>query len=237
MLGILLGLRVAFAGEREGDAILGRQRFCFTFHAANFSRPAAAVNKTNFPSSATTLTLGARPLLVLPGPDAVQGGALRPLIFRDQRVYMGLERAPNLRIARAPELAEQVHEVQGDVARVHPGNDVTRILALHERIKHSRVPGAAGSAGLPGSLPHFLMRRIFYAADLLQSGDGSRLPASPRWTMLSRDDCLRFAKECEEMSKVARHAENRERLVEMAAAWRALAKMAEEPPASPRPRH
>lgn len=46
--------------------------------------------------------------------------------------------------------------------------------------------------------------------------------------MLSRDDCLRFARECEEMSKIARQAENRERLVEMAAAWRALAKMADE---------
>lgn len=55
--------------------------------------------------------------------------------------------------------------------------------------------------------------------------------------MLSAEDCLRFAKECEEMSNVARHAENRERLVEMAAAWRALAKMAEESPTTPRPRH
>ena len=55
--------------------------------------------------------------------------------------------------------------------------------------------------------------------------------------MLSPEDCQRFAKECEEMSKVARHAENRDRLVEMAAAWRALAKMAEENPATPKPRH
>jgi hypothetical protein len=55
--------------------------------------------------------------------------------------------------------------------------------------------------------------------------------------MLSRDDCLRFAKECEEMSKVARHDENRQRLVEMAAAWRALAKMAEDNPTTPKPRH
>jgi len=55
--------------------------------------------------------------------------------------------------------------------------------------------------------------------------------------MLSRDDCLRFAKECEEMSKVARHDENRQRLVEMAAAWRALAKMAEGGPAPPKSTH
>ena len=55
--------------------------------------------------------------------------------------------------------------------------------------------------------------------------------------MLSPEDCLRFAQECEDMSKIARHPENRERLLEMAAAWRALAKMAEEIPATPRPRH
>ena len=55
--------------------------------------------------------------------------------------------------------------------------------------------------------------------------------------MLSREDCLRFARECEEMSKVARHSENRDRLVEMAAAWRALAKMAGDGPSTPKPRH
>ena len=55
--------------------------------------------------------------------------------------------------------------------------------------------------------------------------------------MLSREDCLRFAQECEDMSKVARHEENRDRLVEMAAAWRALANMADEGSAPPKPRH
>ena len=54
--------------------------------------------------------------------------------------------------------------------------------------------------------------------------------------MLSPEDCLRFAQECEDMSKIARHPENRERLVEMAAAWRALAKMAEDKAAADKPR-
>jgi hypothetical protein len=55
--------------------------------------------------------------------------------------------------------------------------------------------------------------------------------------MLSPEDCLRFARECEDMSKIARHPENRERLIEMAAAWRALAKMAEQNQTPPKSRH
>jgi hypothetical protein len=55
--------------------------------------------------------------------------------------------------------------------------------------------------------------------------------------MLSPEDCLRFAGECEDMAKIARHAENRERLIEMAAAWRALAKMAEQTATPPKSRH
>jgi len=47
--------------------------------------------------------------------------------------------------------------------------------------------------------------------------------------MLSRDECLRYADQCEAMSKIARHAENRIRLIEMAAKWRELAKTAPAP--------
>jgi hypothetical protein len=35
--------------------------------------------------------------------------------------------------------------------------------------------------------------------------------------MLTRDECVRYADECEAMNKIARHAENRVRLTEMAA--------------------
>jgi len=50
-----------------------------------------------------------------------------------------------------------------------------------------------------------------------------------RGAMLSRDECLRYADQCEAMSKIARHAENRIRLIEMAAKWRELAKTAPAP--------
>jgi hypothetical protein len=45
--------------------------------------------------------------------------------------------------------------------------------------------------------------------------------------MIDREECLRYAKECEDMAKVARHEENRARLTDMAAAWRQLAELAE----------
>jgi hypothetical protein len=44
--------------------------------------------------------------------------------------------------------------------------------------------------------------------------------------MLDPDECRQFAEQCEAMSKIARHDENRERLLDMAAAWRRLADMA-----------
>jgi hypothetical protein len=44
--------------------------------------------------------------------------------------------------------------------------------------------------------------------------------------MLDRDECRRFAEQCAAMSKVARHEANRDRLLDMAAAWRRLADMA-----------
>jgi hypothetical protein len=55
------------------------------------------------------------------------------------------------------------------------------------------------------------------------------LPRSSRGSegdVLDPGECRRFADQCEAMSKVARHEENRERLLDMAAAWRRLADMA-----------
>lgn len=57
--------------------------------------------------------------------------------------------------------------------------------------------------------------------------------------MLSRDQCLKYAHECEAMSKVARHEENRQRLIDMAGAWQMLAALVEdgeEPPKTRKPR-
>jgi hypothetical protein len=44
--------------------------------------------------------------------------------------------------------------------------------------------------------------------------------------MVSRDECLRYAAECEMMSSTAHAHENRERLTEIAATWRELAQRA-----------
>ena len=46
--------------------------------------------------------------------------------------------------------------------------------------------------------------------------------------MLTHENCRRYADECQQMSKVAQIPENRARLIEMAAAWRRLADMADD---------
>ena len=47
--------------------------------------------------------------------------------------------------------------------------------------------------------------------------------------MLTREQCLQFAKECEAMASAARHHDNQARLLFMAEAWRKLADAAETP--------
>jgi hypothetical protein len=42
-------------------------------------------------------------------------------------------------------------------------------------------------------------------------------------TMLTREQCLQFAAQCDAMARVARHHDNQARLVLMAEAWRKLA--------------
>ena len=47
--------------------------------------------------------------------------------------------------------------------------------------------------------------------------------------MLTREQCLQFAEQCEAMASVARHPDNQARLMLMAEAWRKLADAAETP--------